>query len=185
MQAITSSIANALESKNYFGALFMALTIPDICGYLETPQEQPGKRYRRWFSKNLKYKYFPDSMYDLLRVNVPDMFKDFPDNIKEEMKQQPVGQYAFTDNMCWKLRNSVLHTGSSFSGKLSFHLTNGDAHCNVFDGVLQISVTRLCKDICDAFDKWADENKNNKDIQARLAEGMRIQNEISPGLVLE
>lgn len=183
MKAIVYSIIKALESENYFGALFMALTIPDICASIDNPNEKGlGVRYKKWFQDNLKGKYYPDSMLELFENNKPELAQQLQDYEREKLKAQPVGNIAFTDTMCWKLRCSVLHAGSTDAGSYSFHLTNGDSHQNVINGVLQISVVRFCQDICSAFDLWCEKNKSDEDIQRRLAEGMRIQNDIGQGM---
>ena len=40
MQRFTSAIEQALADKNWYGALTLALTLPDICGKMENPQER-------------------------------------------------------------------------------------------------------------------------------------------------
>src|SRR5258706_15740220 len=56
MNSFVESIRFAIKSKNWLSAIFMALTIPDICSSLEgLPQGQ--KRYTDWFDRYLKSKY--------------------------------------------------------------------------------------------------------------------------------
>jgi hypothetical protein len=49
MENIIKAIKSSLESKNYYGALFVALSAPDICGYLESPADKSQVRYEKWF----------------------------------------------------------------------------------------------------------------------------------------
>ena len=45
-------ILRALEARVFYSALALAVTIPDICGAIEFPNEtKMGKRYRDWFSQ--------------------------------------------------------------------------------------------------------------------------------------
>ncbi|EJT4817569.1 hypothetical protein JTY81_06670 [Citrobacter freundii] len=186
MKAIVNSIKEALGAKNYFGALFMALTIPDICASIDNPDEKNnGVRYKKWFHDNLKHKYYPDTLLELIESNNPKSAEQLDEYTKEDLRATPVGEVAFTDVMCWKLRCSVLHAGSTDAGKYSFHLTHGGSHQNVINGVLQISVVRFCQDICSAFELWCEKNIGNIDVQRRLDEGMRIQNDIGNGVCFE
>lgn len=185
MKAIVNSIKKALESENYFGALFMALTIPDICASIDNPNEKlMGVRYKKWFRDNLKHKYYPDTMLELIESNNPESAKQLDSASRDMFRERPVGDVAFTDVMCWKLRCSVLHAGSTDAGSYSFHLTHGDSHQNIINGVLQISVVRFCQDICSAFELWCEKNKKNAEMLCRLAEGMKIQNDIGDGIYL-
>lgn len=55
MQQFLDSIRKAIKDENWFAALFIALTIPDICGKLddETGNLGTGARYRKWTDKYL------------------------------------------------------------------------------------------------------------------------------------
>lgn len=180
MKAIIDSIFKSLDAQNYFGALFMALTIPDICASVENPgNKKRGVRYRKWFEENLKAKYYPESMLELIENTRPELALQLDESEKLRLRVEPVGELAFTDDMCWKLRCSVLHEGSTHAGPFSFILTHGNSHRNIIDGVLQLSTVRLCNDICIAFELWCEKNKDNEDIKKRLLEGMRIHNQIN------
>lgn len=58
MKEILLSLQQSVDDKNWYGALIIALTIPDICSKLENPKENTNKRYPKWFDKyiNLNYK---------------------------------------------------------------------------------------------------------------------------------
>jgi hypothetical protein len=54
----TESLQSALADKNYFSALTLSLTLPDICSKLENPQiDNTGTRYVLWFNQFLSNKY--------------------------------------------------------------------------------------------------------------------------------
>lgn len=42
----TDAIRRSLSAKNWFGALFLSLAMPDICGVLEAPTDSVGTRYK-------------------------------------------------------------------------------------------------------------------------------------------
>ena len=57
MENLIKALESTLESNNWYGALFIALSIPDICGRLETPEESIRTRYERWFERYMLSKY--------------------------------------------------------------------------------------------------------------------------------
>ncbi|OGK44080.1 hypothetical protein A2957_01300 [Candidatus Roizmanbacteria bacterium RIFCSPLOWO2_01_FULL_38_11] len=58
MRRIIDSVYNAIENENWYAALFVSLSFPDICAALESG-ETSGKKYADWFEKNLsQYKGF-------------------------------------------------------------------------------------------------------------------------------
>lgn len=149
MQRFTDSIRKALADENWFAALFMSLALPDICGAIENPDENVGARYRKWFRAYLGDKY-------------------------------EKGVAGFTANDCYKFRCKCLHQGlverdNSEKFCLSppvpphrFHLIN-------IGGLIQVQIDILCEDICQGVDKWREEVKDNKEIQQRIAELIKLR----------
>lgn len=59
MKNIVKSIYEAVESGNWYAALFIAISLPDICGKIEDPNKGSCVRYTEWFDKYLaSYKGF-------------------------------------------------------------------------------------------------------------------------------
>jgi hypothetical protein len=56
MEFLLKDIENALKSRLYFIALQSTLTLPDICGALESDSRDVGKRYKKWYDANMKGK---------------------------------------------------------------------------------------------------------------------------------
>ena len=50
---IISEIESSLKNENFLAALALALTLPDICGKAEFPNESVGSRYIKWFDDNI------------------------------------------------------------------------------------------------------------------------------------
>lgn len=46
---IINDIDTSMENGAFFAALALALTLPDICGKAEYPQEKPSQRYISWY----------------------------------------------------------------------------------------------------------------------------------------
>jgi len=57
MQRFIDAVTNGIQQKNWYGALGMALTLPDICGRLENPNMASEKRFVAWWDKYLLATY--------------------------------------------------------------------------------------------------------------------------------
>lgn len=52
-----SAVRDALARENWYAALALALTLPDICADLEKPKRGVGARYTQWWNTYLSRKY--------------------------------------------------------------------------------------------------------------------------------
>ncbi len=183
MKEYIQSIEKCLEENNYHCAIFMALSIPDICGSLETPEEKNGIRAKRWFSDNLKHKYFPDTIYDYMVSNMPDEIGKIPSEIIDELKAQPFTT-KLTPKLYWGLRNAFIHSASDVAFEYKIHITHGNSHLNMFNNSLQISAKVFCTDICDAANNWLVKMRDNPEVWQRIVSRAEIKNSILNGAVL-
>lgn len=155
MNRFTNSIRLALSAQDWYGALFTALALPDICAKLETPSEGSKARSIRWFKEWLEPLY--------------------------TIKIGPFRQlHVFLGgNDFYALRCALLHEGSADINEQNaqeilekFHFItpphNGIIHLNQFDNTLQIQVDIFCNDIAEAADSWARSVVNNESIQERM-----------------
>lgn len=160
MKRFIKSIKQSLDKKNWYAALTMALTLPDICARFEYPDVNSSqKRYISWYNKY--------------------MLKSYKHNIgpKEE-------EYIFlSGNDCYSLRCSYLHQGEDeISNQRAQEKINkfmfitpppwGSLHLNLkqsCDGysLLQLQVDKFCEDVCTAVEVW-ENDFINKDMQNRL-----------------
>lgn len=86
-----NEIKSALNSELYNCALALSLTIPDVCGKVEYPNEKNKLRYINWFHKHAE-KYFT-----VLATKLPE---------------EKIVEYKWlTAEECYALRCSVLHAG--------------------------------------------------------------------------
>lgn len=156
MNRFVNAVRECLAAQNWYGALALALTLPDICGKLQDSGEPSSrKRYVRWFDQYLATKY---------RLNVGGMELVF-----------------LTGADCYALRCSFLHGGADditdqqTRDVLSrFFFTTQPKHLIRVADTLTVNVTRFCEEICSAVDQWSADHAADENIQLRLDGMLRI-----------
>jgi hypothetical protein len=153
MQRFIDAITKSLQQENWYGALAVALTLPDICGRLENPKMGSEKRFVAWWDKYVLHKYtLPAGPNRLAHVFL-------------------AGGDAYA------LRCAYLHEGSddvlNHRARIaldSFHFITppktGLVHCNQSNNLLQLQIDLFCKDICDGVSQWINDTKNNAGVKA-------------------
>lgn len=160
MQNIIDSVRQAVKDRNFYAALFVFLTLPDICVTLESGKTK-GIKYAEWFEKNLpQYAgYLSGNDCYALRCSLLHQGRD---NITEQKAREVLEHYVF--------------------------LTSG-SHCNLvkdcfFDGVkksfLQLNVQSFCNDICIAVEAWLGKVTIDPIIAERIKETIEIH---APGYI--
>jgi hypothetical protein len=167
MNDFIEAIKKSIKDKNWYGALFMALTLPDICGKVEHPNLSSPKRYKDWFDKYMSTKY------------------------------EHNGTTFLSGNDCYALRCAVLHEGSDDITKQRaqkilerFIFMTGGPHCtymqnNYVNGQrmktsLQLRVDIFCGDICDSAEKWLKDISRNNIVVSRVQDTIKIYD---PGII--
>jgi hypothetical protein len=182
MERFTTSIESSLTSRNWFGALFMALALPDICAALETPDKPVGERYKDWFQRYLRSSYDPASIFELVSMTSPQVLAQMPAEAIESMKAQAAPQAAaFTAEDCYRLRCKCLHQGlPERMGQDRVHFTAPDptgqinVHRNSLNGVLQLSIDQFCRDVSRAALHWWHDAQRSKEVSARAAQLIKV-----------
>lgn len=157
IQALVSSVVN----KNWYGSLFIALSVPDICGYLESPTEGSQARYERWFEKYMLPKY----TVCIGAYNTPHVFLSPSD--------------------CYALRCALLHQGGEvITGQRArealdrFHFIDPPPsnliHCNKYNNVLQLQVDIFCKDMLSGLQEWLQDAQNSPDVEKRIGNILKV-----------
>lgn len=161
MEELISAVRRAVESANWYAALFLALALPDICGWMESPQKGSRERYEEWFDRYMLAKYTAQLG---------------PDRQK----------HIFLSGAdCYALRCCALHEGGeeitlhrAREALDRFQFTAPDhrvrAHCNQIGGMLQLQIDVFCDDICTAVERWIHEKGSDPDVAARLKTLLRI-----------
>lgn len=168
---------NALElctkSSNWYGALFISLTLPDICAKIEYPLEKKSssKRYIDWYDKYLK-KYYEVSRNAIpLPAHLERLTALVPPHIgggrKKECFLSGADFYA--------LRCAYLHEGSDeittqrkreALEKFQFVQpgNNNVFHNNLKNGIiLQIQVSELAREVTEAVLNWLEDIKHDNE----------------------
>ena len=160
MDNIIISIRKALQEENWYGALFMAITLPDICAYLEHGKAN-GKNYSSWFENNLtKYKGFlsGDDCYSLRCA----VLHQNTDDISSQGMKDVLDHYIFITQ----------------GGHLNFF--KDCVVVGIKESFLQLNVTKFCDDICVAVENWISLNSGNQYINDRLKQTLEIH---KPGYI--
>ncbi|MDP2816041.1 MAG: hypothetical protein Q8O19_05120 [Rectinemataceae bacterium] len=159
MERFTSAIRKSLESQNWYAALYMSITLPDICARLESDDGKTnGDRYIRWFDKYLA------------------------DNYRHEVGSDRQLHVFLSGADCYALRCAILHEGSTDITTQRrrdvldrFHFTVVGCHCNQIHSVLQLDVPAFCSDVCRAAERWEDDFRtNHPDKLNRLDQLVRV-----------
>ena len=160
VQRIVNDIREALNNNLYFVALISALTLPDICGKAEYPNEKSRERYIKWYDKEIgQYEKSPFQ------------------NSKEEMPY-------LSGNVIYSLRCALLHEGNpnvengylckvgelpinhfvlKVESKNEFDIYSDSSGISDFFGQHRrsytMSVNRICGIICSSAEMYYEENK--------------------------
>ena len=181
MNDLTDAVQQALKDNNYFSAMFIALSLPDICGSLETPKEKNGIRAKRWFKENLGPKYMPSNRYEALLNFRPDGIATLPPGEADNLKKEPA-TVKLTPEMYWSLRNAFLHEASDKHKTAKFHITHSRTPMMMINGALQLSSIGFCQDMCDAVKRWVVKMNTNALVTKRINERAKITNHINNGM---
>lgn len=167
------SVEKSVETENWYAALAVALTIPDICGWLSDPSVKSGPRYKAWCEEYLTPKY---------TVEHPLM---------------PATVFLSADDT-YALRCAYLHEGADDVSRQNardaltrFVFSSGGAHCNLLrqngNAVLNLAVPHFCADMASGGRSWLSDVENDPDVQARLGEFVKVHtsdHHIAPGIVI-
>lgn len=145
LNRIVEEVYRSIDNECYIAALTLALTIPDICGKAEFPEEKSTKkRYIYWYDRHVGY-----------TEAVSNPFRPMP--------------YA-SGEVVYSLRNSVLHQGTpnieiknikeernvvdKFTLTIADAYDGGGSHYSIgWDGkvrnrTLEINIVNLCIKLC-------------------------------------
>ena len=162
MEHLVRAVRDGVAERNWYAALGLALTLPDICGRLESPGVGSQARYVSWCNTYLVPRYTRPLGPD----RTPHVFLHGAD--------------------CYALRCAVLHEGAddivTQRARVALDAflfvaprTGWTVHCNQSDAKLQLQVDIFCEDICAGVDAWLTGVATNPDVQTRITSLMRVQ----------
>lgn len=161
MEHFVVAIEKAVSEKNWYAALALALTMPDICGRLQDPKQKSQSRYEAWYDRYLLPTY-----------------------------QRPMGPLGTLHTFlcasdCYALRCAFLHEGDfdiedqrAQKALTRFHFMappkSGSMHRNQFDNVLQLQVDEFCREVCAGVRQWSLDVAADPCLQERIQKLGRI-----------
>lgn len=152
MERFIGAIRKSLETKNWYSALFVTLTMPDVCANISDKTNDGNRaRYERWFNQYLADKY-------KMHVGV----------FREE-------HVFLSASDCYALRCSLIHSASDDISEQRvkqvlrrFSFSTLSSHCNQINDVLCLNVTKFCEDVIGGMEQWMKDIVDDDDAMTRL-----------------
>ena len=169
MQHLINDVRAALEADLWYGALGIALALPEIGANLENASGGSGEKYRTWFDANVgdRHRYLRSDQTQL----------------------QMRGADA------WKLRCAYLHAGEL---ELTPDPTGARAHHRFrfvhgapgygamlrqeMDDEMMVEVDAFCEDMCVMAERWIDRTSGQEAVLTNI-DAMPMIFEIQPGVL--
>lgn len=141
MEHLTEAVERAVQTGNWYAALMVALTLPDIAAWVDDPTQGSTKRYASWVERYLSPGYTALIGSD----QTPHKF--------------------LSGNDCYALRCALLHEGrddtsqqraADVLARYQFlaPLPVGTFHRNQVGPKLQLQVDLFCRDMCASVRTW-------------------------------
>jgi len=148
MHAILNEIEQCIASSNFYAAIALALTIPDVGGALGAEDGQStGQKYKAWYDANLAAKYPWLTAHDCYSIRCGVVHQGRFGN--------PGSQFA-----------RVLFTIPTVGGNIF--------HNNVLNDALNLDAEIFCGDVVASGRQWLSEHENNETVQSNLARSIRF-----------
>jgi hypothetical protein len=156
MKAFINATREAICCNNWYAALALALTMPDICGRLEDPASSSTHRSKRWFNTYLLDRY----QMNYAGEDAPRTFLNAEDFYALRCAYLHQGEFDVLDQ---RVRTTL--TNFRFSAPLPGMLI----HCNLINHTLQLQVDIFCEQICAGVEQWQQDVSGNAVVQIRMA----------------
>ncbi len=166
MKHLTDSIEFSLQTKNWYSAIAVSLTLPDICSKISYNEKSNGKKYADWFDKYIEHFY---------RTN-------YSQNQLEMAKKYGASNYAgmvkgtkLSGHDCYALRCAYLHEGlgeittqraREILDEIKFLEPNYqlNMHGSIVNNKLILHIDEFCGHILQGVEKWKkDVNEEQSD----------------------
>jgi len=134
---LLEQIKKGLDNNLYYVSLFAALSIPDICGAIDSENgEASANKYVQWFNKYVARKYTGF-------LNGEDCYYFRCSLIHQGSSQHPKSNYS-----------RVLFVEPT--------ATTSVFHCNILNDALNIDVRIFCSDIIEGVKEWLRKVENTE-----------------------
>lgn len=164
VEEMVGSARKCIASRNWYAALSLALTLPDICAALEaTDGKASARKYIDWFNRYILDKY-----------------------TRERGPSRPKRVFLNGED-CYALRCAFLHQGSDDISDQRIRkalnsfifvqtpLQSIVIHCNLGGDTLQLQIDIFCEDIYSGVQQWLNDVKDSRMVQQRISEMIRIK----------
>lgn len=133
------SVKQSLAFKNYYGALSVSLTLPDICSNLEfTEIKKVGVRYEKWCEKYLNSNFLNSNDYYKIRCS---FLHSANENMRDKVTTDNFNKYKFVsfnvDNISFK--NNIINEKK-------------------MDNLIVLNINNFCLEICNGTELWLAQN---------------------------
>lgn len=149
MRHLIDATRQAVGQENWYAALSLALTMPDICGLIAFPALK-GKSKQRvvdWFDKYLAEQYRAGFMRSIQSMAGGDFYA-----LRCAYLHQ--GEFQVGEQSARDILNRF-HLTAPGPGSMHNNLSGEmDAQGKITNAVLQLSVDKFCEEICVAVEAW-------------------------------
>lgn len=138
MERFISAVERSLETENWYSALYLSLTLPDICARLEADNGKTNRaKFVSWYEAYMADKY------------------------RHQIGANRKIHTFLSGNDFYALRCAMLHEGGAEITNQEcretlekFHFTVVGAHCNQINNTLQLDVPTFCRHVCESVSHW-------------------------------
>lgn len=162
MNHLIDSLEHALNTKNHYPALAIALALPDICGWIEDPKQFSKSRCIAWFEKYMQPTYFRPAT-KLIPEHTFLTGKDF---------------YALRCAFLHEGRDEIIdQKAQEVLEKFQFVVPpeGWRVHRNQNNNTLQLQVDVFCREIADGVKRFITDVANNPDAMQRMSQLLLIR----------
>lgn len=185
LEQFIKAVEQSIAAENWYAALALCLTLPDITVGLENPALNHRARFEKFHSRYLRvfYEFAP------LALNDPPGTQQYRETMAKSFELRPLalsgaitlnqfensvfGQRTRDQRWCWfgpedffGLRCAIIHDGTHQQEmrqgrvyknyKLEVPVNGHEMHLNRDDDILQLQVDVLCAEICLGARIWKD-----------------------------
>lgn len=140
MKNLIESIQKALKERNFYAALYLALTLPDICGKITSPSAHSKDRYIKWFDHYLSKQYSGFlTGNDCYALRCAALHEGNENITEQDARSGDLEYFVF------------LEAGPHCN------------HCRVnSESFLQLNVEKFCQDIITGVERWLEATDSEK-----------------------
>lgn len=158
IEKTVKEIRVALDNKLYFIALMSALTLPDICGKAEYPDEKyTGKRYKKWINEYVNSREFGKYEYPAIEGLDVDIIYKLRCNLLHQ--GTPNVEESFTDVDYFELVRVNPRGGRQFQYFIENRIEQIDGIEKIVARIISINIALLCHLLCDSAELYYVDNK--------------------------